>query len=187
MPIVRPFARPTHQYVLGEESVRVFTCFGSVPMVPLEDVIKMGAETLANLPGDIEALLAMETEELARQTEAAERQRDVDRTRDNEERKRKKTVKPARSGNIYIIQAEDGACKIGLTKSKPQSRLDACQTGNHQELNLLWFGRVADMEATEGSLHEMFAAKNLRREWFRLTDEEIERVKTFCEERKEVA
>ncbi|MGE0383424.1 MAG: GIY-YIG nuclease family protein [Gammaproteobacteria bacterium] len=83
--------------------------------------------------------------------------------------------KPA-AGFIYVIYIDDSAerrfFKIGLSSSF------SCRFGSHQTSSpfavcvaIAYF--VGDMRQEETYLHQEFAAKRVRGEWFRLTDEDL--------------
>jgi len=74
---------------------------------------------------------------------------------------------------IYFIQSgENGPVKIGQSED-PIARLEQLQTGNPEELKLLWV--YEGDEYTEHEIHEMFKKDRVRGEWFKFTDE----LKTF--------
>ena len=74
------------------------------------------------------------------------------------------------SGYVYFIQAKESrAVKIGWTKEQLRGRLSACQTGSHEELELVAYfsGSMQD----EKRMHDYFASDRLRGEWFRWSDD----------------
>jgi hypothetical protein len=71
---------------------------------------------------------------------------------------------------IYVIHC-DGYCKIGTTRNDPHLRLKQMQTGNPHELTLM--AAIPGGEAVEVALHEEFANKRVRGEWFQLTHDDV--------------
>ena len=67
-------------------------------------------------------------------------------------------------GSVYAICSGD-AIKIGFTTQSPQSRLEACQTGNAQELGLA--AAVDGNQDAEYRLHQILSNFRIRGEWFR--------------------
>lgn len=82
---------------------------------------------------------------------------------------------PPRSGYVYIIQDIDvtNFCKIGRTNN-PTRRLYEFGVKLPFRIGLLHLLRCDDMVAFETSLHETFAHKRVRGEWFELTHIEFD-------------
>jgi len=72
--------------------------------------------------------------------------------------------------NVYFIQAGDkGPIKIGVARSV-ERRLEALQTGNHEELRIItkiMCEGLAHAYATERKFHKMFKKYRIRGEWFK--------------------
>lgn len=69
---------------------------------------------------------------------------------------------------VYVIVATSGAVKIGIT-SNVDTRLKELQTGNHEQLSVLYKLEVANRTiatAIESLLHDRYARHALRGEWF---------------------
>lgn len=80
----------------------------------------------------------------------------------------KKKQSPLKPCYVYVIQVDSGAIKIGKSFN-PLGRVSGIQTGNHEEARLVFsFELPTDEAATalERVLHERYADRRLRREWF---------------------
>lgn len=77
---------------------------------------------------------------------------------------------------IYFIQdTGTGYHKIGYTSSKSANgRLGSCQTGNPNELVLI--GTIEGSQEYEAELHKEYYNKNIRNEWFSLTEDEVKNI-----------
>ena len=77
---------------------------------------------------------------------------------------------------VYFIQdVEQGYIKIGQSE-EPEKRLRQLQTGNPNELRLLWVDHQGDY--IEAELHREFREHRVSGEWFQPSDELLERIKT---------
>ena len=75
---------------------------------------------------------------------------------------------------IYLIKNKDtGHMKIGIAKDIKQ-RLKALQTGSVSELEVLSLIYSETPYTLEKNLHNRFASKRLRGEWFNLEGSDIE-------------
>jgi hypothetical protein len=75
------------------------------------------------------------------------------------------------SGLAYLIRAESsGAVKIGVAVD-PAKRLGSLQIGSPEPLSLI--GVIPGGRPQELRLHEQFADRRIRGEWFRLTEDDI--------------
>lgn len=81
--------------------------------------------------------------------------------------------KPAQKGVIYIVRC-DKYCKIGYTESDPVKRVSALQTGNPFRIELV--GTAPGTMDDEQRLHKVFEGKCERGEWFRLEQDDIDRI-----------
>ena len=89
-------------------------------------------------------------------------------------------------GNVYLMKSDlNGRIKIGRTKGKPVYRERTLQS-QEPEVSLIFYRKVENMNETERFLHNLFASKRLRGEWFELSNDDIEKAKSFLEERKAV-
>ena len=86
------------------------------------------------------------------------------------------------SGNVYLMKNDlNSRIKIGRTKGEPVYRERTLQS-QEPEVSLIFHREVGDMNGTESFLHNFFASKRLRGEWFELSDDDIEKAKSFIEE-----
>ena len=89
-------------------------------------------------------------------------------------------------GNVYLMKSDlNGRIKIGRTKGKPVYRERTLQS-QEPEVSIIFYRKVENMNETERFLHNLFASKRLRGEWFELSNDDIEKAKSFLEERKAV-
>ena len=76
-------------------------------------------------------------------------------------------------GWVYLVFDESNELyKIGITRSDLKVRLSSLKTSN-PFLLLVGAGRFDDPRATESKLHELFAERRIRGEWFELTREDV--------------
>lgn len=76
-------------------------------------------------------------------------------------------------GSVYFIRmGKTDVYKIGYSTSNPRKRIDLLQLGNPHKLK--YFGIINTLFALqlEGVLHEQFASKRLRGEWFEIPEDE---------------
>ena len=67
---------------------------------------------------------------------------------------------------VYIAQeAESGRYKIGISKD-PEKRVKQLNTGNPEELVLIYTAKAEDGFKSESSLHRQLQSSNIRSEWF---------------------
>lgn len=77
-----------------------------------------------------------------------------------------------RLSTVYMIRCND-MYKIGFSDS-PHKRLEGLQIGNPYHLELIWEDKVPNYLQIEEGLHQKFASKRERGEWFKLDSEDIE-------------
>lgn len=87
-------------------------------------------------------------------------------------------VKQTKSGFVYLIK-RDSDYKIGVS-SKPKSRITAIQTGSASPVETICLIKTDDMENLELALHNRFAEKRIRGEWFNLSTEDVEYIKSLA-------
>lgn len=80
-----------------------------------------------------------------------------------------------RPGFIYLLRAENGLYKIGLTKNV-NTRIKAIQNGSLLKIELLHTIRSSDMVTAEQILHARFEEKRNKGEWFALTLQDVESI-----------
>jgi len=77
------------------------------------------------------------------------------------------------AGYIYLIK--DEIYKIGFTKKYPTKRLSELQCANYRELILFDFFKTSSIKI-ETKIHKYFKHRQIRREWFNLTEYEISNI-----------
>jgi hypothetical protein len=80
---------------------------------------------------------------------------------------------------IYLIKSlNEGVYKIGVSKS-PNTRLQAVQTGNPSEVQILQIFESEHAYKIETALHNRYSHYNTHGEWYELSiDEEISFLRT---------
>lgn len=81
-------------------------------------------------------------------------------------------VASKKSNYLYLIRAENGLVKIGIS-CDVEKRLVSLNTASPVELRLLFFLEPTDARKTERNLHVRFAKKRVKGEWFNLSDGDI--------------
>jgi hypothetical protein len=81
---------------------------------------------------------------------------------------------------VYLLECQ-GFYKIGITRNVVE-RLKACQTGNPFEIKLVYYDFCSRARTVEGILHALFKDKNVRGEWFKLSDKDIYTTQQIIEE-----
>ena len=76
------------------------------------------------------------------------------------------------SGYVYAISDTSGGIKLGLAEN-PDDRVKQLQTGNKEQLTIIYRLYVEDMKHAEDSLHLIFAGRRVNGEWFKLTEQEV--------------
>jgi len=77
---------------------------------------------------------------------------------------------------IYFILAGNGLTKIGIAKDI-KSRMDTLNTASPIELTLLFYFEPQNAKRFEQALHNRFAHKRVRGEWFALSSRDISWIK----------
>jgi hypothetical protein len=83
----------------------------------------------------------------------------------------------SKSGYVYLIKASTGAYKIGMSKD-PNSRIATFKTLPF-DVELLALIQTDNMHELEKELHERFADKRRQGEWFNLSSEDVEYIKSL--------
>ena len=83
-------------------------------------------------------------------------------------------------GYIYVLRAGE-AYKIGKSR-QIGARIHSHQSSTPHTLILVMQRKVHEYHATETALHKMFADKEIRTEWFRLTPNDLDAVRCFLDE-----
>jgi len=76
-------------------------------------------------------------------------------------------------GYIYLIKSGDDGYKIGFTKKDAFQRLNELSTGNPNELELIHVLKTDFDFKMERTLHRFYKIKNIKNEWFDLTEEDV--------------
>jgi len=81
------------------------------------------------------------------------------------------------TGTVYVIGPDQPGCpyKIGITSgSDTKHRKTSLQTAHWMDLKLIWASPLLDRaDLVETYLHQHFAPKRVRGEWFMITQEDI--------------
>lgn len=92
-------------------------------------------------------------------------------------------------GFVYLATTElyekYNIYKIGNTKNLMQ-RLQNLQVAHVEEIYYIYTIKVSDCTMMEKLLHEHFAQNNCVREFFKMTDEEVDRFPTACADLEEI-
>lgn len=132
-----------------------------------ERLIRVLAWALAKYPIFQQAYLDTEAERVEGQQREIKREREA-----NRERRKKQRELPIRT--VYLIQGvRTGITKIGVTNNV-QTRLAALDMASPEPLRLIH--SFLGTEETEGKLHAEFADRRSHREWFSLTQDDIDSI-----------
>ena len=82
-----------------------------------------------------------------------------------------------KSDKLYIIQC-NSFYKIGVC-TDIKKRLVGLQCGNPYELNLYRLYYIKNAKKIEGEIHKKYKDKNIRLEWFDLTEEELKDIDNY--------
>lgn len=92
------------------------------------------------------------------------------------ERIRQATMLPTRRserGYVYVVRADNGLVKIGMALNW-HLRIQQLNSALPYELEVLHVVECDEPRRLERTLHERYAEKRVRREWFRLSDADLE-------------
>ena len=76
-------------------------------------------------------------------------------------------------GFVYIIQSESGHYKIGKSTGDPSKRVRSLQTGSPFDLTLILKIKSSNCHRLEADIHDRFASKRIRGEWFTLSTDDL--------------
>jgi hypothetical protein len=79
---------------------------------------------------------------------------------------------------IYLIRHDSGAVKIGYSKN-PERRVQALDVMPYPVVELEFSKCVRDAKSVERELHERYSDKQIRGEWFDLSESEVEELKQW--------
>jgi hypothetical protein len=99
----------------------------------------------------------------------------------------RKPFVPKREGFIYVLRLEGGDLyKIGFTRN-PSSRFEALRIQGPFTTQPIYLARVKNPSRAERFLHLRFASSRMAREWFRLSAEDIAKIKYLYPDVEEIA
>ncbi|HRA65154.1 MAG TPA: GIY-YIG nuclease family protein [Caldilinea sp.] len=81
---------------------------------------------------------------------------------------------------VYLIGASNSEYKIGWSRT-PERRVDQVVAPSGGPKTLIHTFQCGDALRVEGALHQVFARKRIEREWFALSDADVEWIKTITE------
>lgn len=81
------------------------------------------------------------------------------------------------SGYVYLLKCQDYH-KIGIA-TDVQKRISGMQTGSPYPIMLVASVEVDNPLALEKELHSMYSHRHHRREWFALTEEDVEAIRSL--------
>lgn len=88
-------------------------------------------------------------------------------------------------GSIYLLTDGD-IYKIGKSKV-PQLRFQQIKSGYGKPLSMVFHHEVKRFHIVETDLHKKFKKKNVRGEWFRLTDNDVKSIKNYLSKHRVAA
>jgi len=112
--------------------------------------------------------------ELARQFYSEVAPEDID---EHNEQRRISTSGEMQAGVVYVVQDQNMDYKIGQTIRLDQRLKDLAK--KYGALKFILALDTADPSSLEATLHNHFAHRQIKYEWFQLTDEDIETIRTW--------
>lgn len=91
-----------------------------------------------------------------------------------------------RDGYVYLIQADNGVYKIGRSQN-PKSRIKRLGITLPYEIGVIHLIKSNQYIKAEKQLHDRFASKRLKGEWFDLSDDDVTEIKGISEINFEVS
>lgn len=85
------------------------------------------------------------------------------------------------NGYVYLARRDDGLIKIGHSE-KPEERMVALKHTSRWSCTLIWKLACVDQVAAEKSLHMLFGRKHQGREFFDLSQSDVEWIMAQTEE-----
>ena len=86
-----------------------------------------------------------------------------------------------RAGYVYLLKSEVGHYKIGCTNN-PQNRLKTFGVKLPFRVEFVCLIKTDDMEIKETELHDRFQSNRLDGEWFNLSPDNVQFIKTMAEQ-----
>jgi hypothetical protein len=90
--------------------------------------------------------------------------------------RKKLKKKVSKAGFLYLIKAPNDLVKIGIAKDV-KKRFSSINTASPVNLKLLWSCQCKDAREIEKHLHDKFAIKRIKGEWFNLNGHDISWIK----------
>lgn len=94
-------------------------------------------------------------------------------------RKFGKTPSRKTRGFIYILQDEQGLCKIGMTSQLPACRAIEIVLKEKRWMKLIFYKYIEDAPRLEKEIHALFGNKRIKGEWFQLSLDDIDVIKQY--------
>jgi hypothetical protein len=106
--------------------------------------------------------------------------------KDREARKRKPAIEPEppkphkdeAPGCVYLMRADNGAYKIGLSR-RPRERVQQLRRNRFGTIEVLHVIETDNMRALERELHKRYADKQIHGEWFMLDESDVAEIKAL--------
>jgi hypothetical protein len=83
-----------------------------------------------------------------------------------------------RHGYVYLLDSQIGVWKIGRS-SVPVKRISTLEVKLPYDLEVIALIETKDMYGLESHMHNKYAAKRVKGEWFRLSSEEVEYIRSL--------
>lgn len=83
-----------------------------------------------------------------------------------------------RDGYVYLIRSDTGCYKIGCARN-PEDRLRTFEVKLPFRVEYLVLIKTNDMRRLEGQLHAKFTDKRISGEWFNLSDDDVQYIKSL--------
>lgn len=93
----------------------------------------------------------------------------------------KQSVRRKVSGHVYLVEGANGVYKIGKT-SQLHARMNFFEIKLPFDVNLICAIPSEDITTLEKQLHDKYANKRIRGEWFELTEQDVEDIKQLIGE-----
>lgn len=86
-------------------------------------------------------------------------------------------------GNVYLLcDANSNLYKIGVTRGDVENRVKKLQTGNGNEIHVVYTIETDYPFAMETMLHSRFFPKKRLNEWFELSNDDVVNFGKYCEQ-----
>jgi predicted GIY-YIG superfamily endonuclease len=85
-------------------------------------------------------------------------------------------------GYVYLLMAENGICKIGLTHQDIKRRVEQIERDVPLKMEVLHYFYTKNCRKAEIHLHTKYAEQRIKYEWFKLSEEQIKRIMEIADE-----